>query len=185
MMTNFSRVTFALAALFMTSGAQASLVQWELKDVVFDDGGVATGSFSYDRDTNTFSSLSITTTVGNTLPGAFYEFLIPEIPSDSNSLFVSPIANPVAGTTIFAINLVSQMTNAGGTIDLQPAPSPFAFEGSCQADFCSQYTTPLRGVISGMIVSTVVPVPAAIWLFGSAIGLLGWVRRKQPDRHCI
>lgn len=26
--------------------------------------------------------------------------------------------------------------------------------------------------------STVVPVPAAVWLFGSALGILGWVRRK-------
>lgn len=25
---------------------------------------------------------------------------------------------------------------------------------------------------------TVVPVPAAVWMFGSALGLLGWIRRK-------
>lgn len=25
----------------------------------------------------------------------------------------------------------------------------------------------------------VIPVPAAVWLFGSALGLLGWVRRRQ------
>jgi len=27
--------------------------------------------------------------------------------------------------------------------------------------------------------SSIVPVPAAVWLFGSALGLLGWMRRKQ------
>lgn len=27
-------------------------------------------------------------------------------------------------------------------------------------------------------IQTVIPVPAAVWLFGSALGLLGWVRRK-------
>ena len=26
--------------------------------------------------------------------------------------------------------------------------------------------------------STVVPIPAAVWLFGSGLGLLGWMRRK-------
>lgn len=28
------------------------------------------------------------------------------------------------------------------------------------------------------IATTTVPVPAAVWLFGSALGLLGWVRRR-------
>ena len=27
--------------------------------------------------------------------------------------------------------------------------------------------------------ATIIPIPAAVWLFGSALGLLGWVRRKQ------
>ena len=27
----------------------------------------------------------------------------------------------------------------------------------------------------------VVPVPAAVWLFGSALGLLGWVRRRSAS----
>ena len=27
--------------------------------------------------------------------------------------------------------------------------------------------------------SSVVPVPAAVWLFGSALGVMGWVRRKS------
>ena len=27
--------------------------------------------------------------------------------------------------------------------------------------------------------STVIPVPAAVWLFGSALGLLGWIRRRS------
>ena len=27
---------------------------------------------------------------------------------------------------------------------------------------------------------TVIPVPAAVWLFGSALGIMGWVRRKAP-----
>ncbi len=33
------------------------------------------------------------------------------------------------------------------------------------------------------LVYQVVPVPAAVWLFGSALGLLGWVKRKA-NLHC-
>ncbi len=33
-------------------------------------------------------------------------------------------------------------------------------------------------IVSGTAVEGVVPVPAAVWLFGSALGLLGWVRRR-------
>ena len=29
--------------------------------------------------------------------------------------------------------------------------------------------------------TAVVPVPAAVWLFGSALGLLGWVRRRRVN----
>ena len=34
------------------------------------------------------------------------------------------------------------------------------------------------GAINGVIVSAV-PIPAAVWLFGSALAGLGWMRRKQ------
>ncbi len=33
-------------------------------------------------------------------------------------------------------------------------------------------------VVTESIQITVVPVPAAVWLFGSALGVLGWMRRK-------
>ena len=40
----------------------------------------------------------------------------------------------------------------------------------------------LEDGIDFLAAGTTVPIPASAWLFGSAIGLLGWMRRKEcPD----
>jgi len=39
-------------------------------------------------------------------------------------------------------------------------------------------TTAVTGRGTFLVRSSVVPVPAAVWLFGSALGLLSWMRRK-------
>ena len=37
----------------------------------------------------------------------------------------------------------------------------------------------VMAVADGDVFSSVVPIPAAVWLFGSGLGLLGWFRRRQ------
>ncbi len=41
-----------------------------------------------------------------------------------------------------------------------------------------KYEFATRNAIVIDSISTVVPVPAAVWLFGSALGLLGWMKRR-------
>ena len=38
---------------------------------------------------------------------------------------------------------------------------------------------PFRRFVSGMVFANIRPVPAAVWLFGFGLGLLGWIRRRK------
>ena len=64
----------------------------------------------------------------------------------------------------------------GGT-----ARAAATFDGTSLVIFNEGYSAPGPGtdyMNTFTLTSTVVPVPAAVWLFGSALGLLGWGRRK-------
>ena len=58
--------------------------------------------------------------------------------------------------------------DAGGGVSL-------LFKADCGANPNCRLTALIDNVT---IDTAVVPVPAAVWLFGSALGLLGWIRRK-------
>ncbi len=101
----------------------------------------------------------------------------------------------------------ASVSNIGwtGLIDGLPAMTLFASSANCTGSGCSFGIGPITdgpllhpaGVAStlGILLNfdlsagdtatfdtrfevTVVPVPAAFWLFGSALGMLGWMRRK-------
>jgi hypothetical protein len=44
---------------------------------------------------------------------------------------------------------------------------------------CGGFGIALEGYADNIVVGAAVPVPAAVWLFGSALAGLGWMRRKQ------
>ena len=63
--------------LMLSGAATAAPVTWTFQDVVFDDGGVLTGSFVFDADApesdnNSYNDISITSTSGSSLTGASY-----------------------------------------------------------------------------------------------------------------
>jgi len=49
-----------------------------------------------------------------------------------------------------------------------------------KASLLSNFQVTLYG---GGITYAAVPIPAAFWLFGSALGLLGWMRRGNSGRY--
>jgi hypothetical protein len=69
-------ITLSVAVIALATGANATPVTYVLNGARFDDGGTASGSFTYDAVTNIYSNVNITTTPGTTRPtGAVYSFV--------------------------------------------------------------------------------------------------------------
>jgi hypothetical protein len=176
----------AIALMFTWGSASAIPVQWTLEDVVFADGGTASGSFVFDADTSTYSRTDIVTTSGSILQGQSYHrdgltnlnpaivwFLGGSGPAAQLGLVFLPPGVVYEPNGAFGPN---PLTNSGGWLSLDTLNG-----GEVDACYISCYD-PLslsRNFVSGGAFGVAVPLPPAVWLFGSALAGLGWVRRKN------
>jgi hypothetical protein len=174
----------AVMLLLGWGSAQAIPVEWTLNDFVFDDGGTASGTFFYDADTNSYFDITVTTTTGSDRTGTYYEHLNTNLLGtfsirDSAAVFVdSDPSQDLSGANSFYFSLAQSLTNAGGRIDLVAAD--WSGETSCGNPDTSCFGSVAgseRILVSGYV--TAVPIPAAVWLFGSALAGLGWMRRRK------
>jgi hypothetical protein len=179
----------ALFCLLICGQVGAAPVTWTLQGVTLDNGGTIDGSFVYDADTNSYSDIAIQapdwyeisplftgenlTYVdlgGATVPNPDAQ----QLPIDNEtSTSLSLAAGHWGLGTIYGAELdlifASALTNGGGTIAL--------VAGSSNIEYFNEHIGDSFTVVGGAI--TAVPIPAAIWLFGSALGALGWVRRRK------
>lgn len=173
-----------------------------LNDVTFASGevfgggpydGIATGSFTYDQDTNTYTNVNIMTTgsgiwgtdnCGDSAKcGTYIRATDLNGTLGSMSLQVTPtLTDPADATGYYGISLqfIDDLTNAGGTVALDTGVGTDG-EGICKFSDCGPAgaggVTAFRGFSGGSV--SAVPVPAAAWLFGSALlGLAGFKRKK-------
>ena len=157
--------------MLLTGVAQAIPVQWQL-NFQFDDGGSGSGSFYFDADTNSYSGISIVTTAGSLFSGETYNYLMPSLSSESYNLYVvAQDGGDLTGVHGMAINF----GNSLASVNYIDSIIGFA-ESFCVDAICSNNTDVLRNITSGT--ASAVPIPAAVWLFGSALFGLGFFRNQ-------
>jgi hypothetical protein len=181
--------------------ARASLVIWSLQNFEFETGGTATGSFGYDAMINEFSAINITT---SSITNTAKMYGMPT-GLGNNIFFDTTNTGMLAlGVDRFLFSLDTPMTDAGGMIfaNISSVSSPFGFpfagEGICgpsdpnaipSGTACTIFLSERRLTDGAFILGspasnllTATPLPAALPLFASALGLLsllGWRRKRN------
>jgi hypothetical protein len=185
--------TFASLLVAMTClpvAAEAVPITWHLSDVRYDDGGTASGSFTYDAALSLYSAISVTTTAGSVLPGASYFDQLPLWTSNASKAHFT-VPDPDLGDFDPAVRFefASAMTDEGGTIDLLVGPIFDVIRYSPEGWYygVNNSSSPVgtlawqRFAVSGFITSqpAAVPEPGTLALFGVGLGALTILRRRR------
>jgi len=172
-----SSLKLAVLCAAAAMGAWAAPITWNVNGT-FTDGGVLSGSFTFDADTNTIPTWSISVSGGNTavfpdltyvtgiIPAGFNNFLAPE----EQFIFYDPNS-----TRLLILSSVAPLTNAGGSIGMLGFVDNTNFSGECYN--CNPTRFLVRG---GSFVSAATDTPEpATWSLMTAGGLFLLLGRRR------
>ncbi len=116
------------------------------------------------------------TGLGSTWTSAGADF----VPGASASAALPVIVLPAATPIPVSFSDAGMVSDVQGWVDGSFGNSGWILTGSSTISNVRKLAS--REAVSGQpqlsVTYNVIPVPAAVWLFGSALGLLGWLRRK-------
>ena len=161
------RLLAAVFSILVSSQAFATPIKWQLSGVQFNDGGVASGSFIFDADTNTYSNVQISTTAGTASSGYDYGPTGIVFKSGGGGGFdiVSAIQSDLTGVVALALRFSPALTDDGGSAMINYSLSG---EFNCGSIACATGGGGVRSVSGGSL--TTVPIPASLALLG--LGLI-------------
>jgi hypothetical protein len=148
---------YGLTVVCGSAGSAWAVPQtWTLFGVMFDDGGTASGSFTFDPDTNTYSAVNVTTTSGASRTGATFAFvctapctgIAPPGPGAVLMLTTSSAGDQTGlpGMSMRFQSPLSNVPDKGVAIDT-------GLEATCSDAGCSNPVDPVRRIIAGHVVT--------------------------------
>lgn len=165
---------FQFTRVYTTNGGEiASISVTEEGDYQIIDGGASTGFVNVNMRLQSVDNVNNNPTTG-----------FPEV---TNPLFnwntTTPTGFALANWSLTGtITPAATFNDLANDVDLQIQNTLQAcssmIPSQCSAGTGTDYAF-IAKKLTLTATSTVVPVPAAVWLFGSALGILGWVRRRS------
>jgi len=174
------RIILTLVLSFLSFGANAALVTANFNTTALTGpfaGSTATGTFTYDDSSITGSGQEIIdTTHGLTVEVTAFGQTFTDLDDIAKGGTWDELPELVFFNGIVTVLgfYVSETIIEEGT-DIQP--NVRAINAAGVTGF-GDYSLSSTGVNTYGGSFQVVPIPAAVWLFGSGLGLLGWFRRK-------
>ena len=161
--------------LFAALPAHAAVITYTLENVIFDDGGTASGFFDYDTSTGAIiTNDSIVTTAGSVLDGVSYDAGAPGGVFDltvGSTIYFLDFLNSIEGqlglSAIISLSVIHERA-----IDF-PAPGVAIVLGE-------RYGT--GQLVTDDLTVSEVPVPAALPLFLAGLAGLASVHRRRRSR---